>query len=378
MEIKERCGVVLMMIIHGKPTMGPISGNEAQQAFVCLPAKKKKKKENVLIGCHPFAPKRAFEFPLTTVHQIDSDTHHSTPLHDHFPSPHLRYSADTLVLLLPSLMALPPRSLPSLFFLWTFVVLVMLLDLQAAEGACLHDQMTEKFKSSWTTSPQQYDEPLTKREEKGEPFHTSIPCWSSSNWTLLTFGLGGTDERVGWSPIRIALDYHNLTLQYEPDKARFLVNFLLPTALDWINRALQVIPVQGNLILNVSSLPKHHKYTNWPFQLYGGMLIKQKQCKRYYEKPYRCIEYYEPTMCGDVHTTYPFLPFLGFSLQSCWSIRVRQWYLTITLPKEEDGAYHAQTIFSTLLHIQLLGRFWPMLVVHSLPRILVLRFIDKP
>ncbi len=166
-------------------------------------------------------------------------------------------------------MALPPRSLPSLFFLWTCVVLVMLLDLQAAEGACLHDQITEKFKSSWTTSPQQYDEPLAKREEKGEPFHNLHSLLIFIKLDPSHLWLGGTDERVGWSPIRISLDYHNMTLQYEPDKARFLVNFLLPTALDWINRALQVIPVQGNLILNVRS--PCLSITNTPTDLFNYM-----------------------------------------------------------------------------------------------------------
>jgi hypothetical protein len=116
--------------------------------------------------------------------------------------------------------------------------------------SCIHDEVSERVKEQWVTSPQNYFE---GDDGHSQTYQKRAPA-------------------LDWGDIRIYPDYHNMTLY--GSKADFLKTVLMPYALQWLSWALSVHPVQGNLVLH-------------------------KQCYKYYTNPYRCIQYYEPTMCVD-------------------------------------------------------------------------------
>eukprot|EP01098_Paradermamoeba_levis_P011765 TRINITY_DN5070_c0_g1_i2.p1 TRINITY_DN5070_c0_g1~~TRINITY_DN5070_c0_g1_i2.p1 ORF type:complete len:518 (+),score=130.20 TRINITY_DN5070_c0_g1_i2:78-1631(+) len=83
------------------------------------------------------------------------------------------------------------------------------------------------------------------------------------------------DSQAGqaYAPIRIAIDSRFVSIANATVK-NFLLTKLVPEAISWLQKTLSVIRVTGPLIL-------------------------QKQCRKFYEKPYKCIEYW-PTSCLDV------------------------------------------------------------------------------
>jgi len=134
------------------------------------------------------------------------------------------------------------KTMPSL--LWLLGRLLLLLIMPSLGGACLHDAKMKEFQHHRVYNVEQ--------QYAVEDLH-------------------GNDPRAAWAPLRIFLDFSQLSLSNSRQRT-FLTDQLIPNALNWVASALKVQSVVGNLTLH-------------------------KQCKRYYTNPYRCIEWWEPTSC---------------------------------------------------------------------------------